>query len=82
MNRTRMSTTVNTSLLDAARALEPTRRDAQLLDDALGALLRVNRKAEIDATIAAGYERFPLDTPDEWGDLKSWGEAKDGSGKG
>jgi hypothetical protein len=42
--------------------------------EALAALLARNRAAEIDAAYAA-YDRFPLDTSDEWGDLASFRRA-------
>jgi hypothetical protein len=42
--------------------------DAELLDEALAALLAHHRTAEIDAGYAVCDDR-PLDEPDEWGDL-------------
>ncbi len=74
MPRVRVSTTVDQSLLDGARSIRAGLNDAALLDEALGALIRSNRAAEIDAEYAA-YDRVPLDTPDEWGDLSSWRNA-------
>jgi hypothetical protein len=74
MSRTRVSTTVDESLLEAARNLRSTLTDAALLDEALRALLAVHRAAEVDAKYAA-YDEHPLDEPDEWGDLASFREA-------
>jgi hypothetical protein len=48
--------------------------DSALVDEALGALLSRERAVEIDAAYAA-YERYPLDAPDEWGDLDSFRKA-------
>jgi hypothetical protein len=71
MTRTRLSTTVDQQLLDSARRLRPGSSDAALVDEALEALLRRHRSAEVDATYAA-YDEHPLDEPDEWGDLASF----------
>jgi hypothetical protein len=49
MARIRLSTTVDASLLGAARALHSGLTDAALVDDALRALLARNRAHEIDA---------------------------------
>ncbi len=46
--------------------------DAELVDEALAALLARHRAAEIDASYAATYAAHPLDEPDEWGDLESF----------
>jgi hypothetical protein len=73
MARVRVSTTVDESLLERARELAGV-NDAKLLDEALTALIANHRSAEIDASYEA-YDRIPLDTPDEWGDLASWMEA-------
>jgi len=43
--------------------------------DAVEALLRSQRKAEVDRNYERAYADHPLDEPDEWGDLASWGEA-------
>jgi hypothetical protein len=48
--------------------------DADLLDQALTALIARNRSAEIDAAYSA-YDDRPLAAPDEWGDLASFGAA-------
>jgi len=74
MNRTRLSTTVDTGLLTQARKLHAGATDAALVDDALRALLARTRSAEIDASYAA-YDAHPPGEPDEWGDLDSWRRA-------
>jgi Arc/MetJ family transcription regulator len=76
--RTRVSTTVDDDLLAKARNLPGVTTDAALLDDALRALLARHRTASIDAAYAA-YDEHPLDEPDEWGDLASFGEAASAS---
>lgn len=72
MARTRISTTVDATLLEQARRSSTGGTDAQLIDAALTALLDRYRAAEIDAAYAAAYEAHPLDEPDEWGDLASF----------
>ncbi len=74
MPRTRLSTTVNASLLEDARQLRSGLTDAALVDEALEALLARHRAAEMDASYAA-YDRHPLDEPDAWGDLTSFRQA-------
>jgi len=74
MSRVRVSTTVDEELLASARQVRAGVKDATLLDEALGALLRWHRNAEIDASYRA-YDDHPLDEPDEWGDLASFREA-------
>ena len=74
MPRSRVSTTVEGDLLSAAQALRAGLADAALLDEALAALIARNRAAEIDAAYSA-YDDRPLDEPDEWGDLASFGRA-------
>ena len=74
MSRIRLSTTVDASLLADARSLRPGATDAALVDEALGALLRRDRSAEVDASYAA-YDEQPLDEPDAWGDLASFRRA-------
>ena len=71
MARTRVSTTVDASLLTEARTVTGAVSDAALLDQALDALLRQHRRAEIDRAYAA-YDEHPLAEPDEWGDLASF----------
>jgi len=71
MARARVSTTVDEQLLATARESRAGLTDAALIDEALAALLARDRAAEIDATYEA-YDRSPLDTNDEWGDLASF----------
>ena len=73
MGRTRLSTTVDASLLESARKASG-KRDSALVDEALAALLARHRSAEVDASYAA-YDAHPLDEPDEWGDLASFRKA-------
>jgi hypothetical protein len=74
MTRARLSTTVDSALLDGARRLRSGLNDAALIDEALEALLARYRAAELDASYAA-YDRHPLAEPDEWGDLASFRRA-------
>jgi hypothetical protein len=74
MTRVRVSTTVDEDLLAEARAARHGVNDAALIDEALGALLARNRRAEIDASYAA-YDELPIDSADEWGDLEAWRRA-------
>ena len=74
MARTRLSTTVDSSLLEGARRLRTGVRDAALVDEALEALIARHRAAEVDAAYAA-YDRQPLAEPDAWGDLASFRDA-------
>ena len=53
--------------------------DAELIDEALAALLARHRAAEIDAAYAAAYAAHPIDEPDEWGDLASFRRAASAS---
>ena len=76
MPRTRISTTVDSDLLDSARRLDDSASDAELVDRALSALLSHHRGAEIDVAYAEAYTQHPLDEPDEWGDLASWSAAE------
>ena len=71
MNRVRVSTTVDGQLLMEARRRRSELADSALIDEALAALLAHNRAVEIDAAYMA-YDRSPLDTSDEWGDLASF----------
>ncbi len=75
MARMRLSTTVDQALLEHARQSRSSATDAELIDEALAALLARDRAAEIDAAYAAAYAEHPLDAPDEWGDLASFREA-------
>jgi hypothetical protein len=74
MARLRVSTTVDGQLLTDARRTLSDLPDAALIDEALAALLRRHRAAEIDAAYSA-YDEHPLDGADEWGDLASFREA-------
>ena len=74
MARVRVSTTVDAQLLASARKARSELADSALIDEALSALLARSRAAEIDAAYAA-YDRYPLDTSDEWGDLASFRRA-------
>jgi hypothetical protein len=71
MARVKVSTTVDGQLLSEARRLAPGDSDAALLDRALEALVAQLRRVDIDAAYAA-YDRQPLQTADEWGDLASF----------
>ncbi len=64
MARTRISTTVDTDLIDAARRACMGVPDSALVDEALSALLSRHRDAEIDASYAA-YDAHPLDEADD-----------------
>ena len=70
MSRVRISTTVDEATLTAARTLG-FGNDAAVIDAALAALVAAHRRAEIDRSYEA-YDRIPLNTPDEWGDLESF----------
>jgi hypothetical protein len=74
MARTRLSTTVDSELLESARRVRAGVTDAALIDAALAALLARERAAELDASYRA-YDEHPLDEPDEWGDLASFRRA-------
>ena len=71
MSRVRVSTTVDGDLLESARRLRKGVNDANLLDQALSALVAINRAGEIDAAYAA-YDDFPIDESDEWGNLNAF----------
>jgi hypothetical protein len=74
MARIRLSTTVDSGLLDDARQLRSGLSDAALVDEALQALLACHRGAELDAGYVS-YDEHPLDEPDAWGDLASFRQA-------
>jgi hypothetical protein len=74
MPRVRVSTTVDEALLVQAREVMAGANDATLLDEALQALLRRHRAAEIDRAYEA-YDTNPPSEPDAWGDLASFREA-------
>ena len=71
MARTRVSTTVDHSLLATARRLRTGLNDAALLDEALGSLIAGHRAAEIDTAYDA-YDQMPVDEPDARRDLASF----------
>jgi hypothetical protein len=75
MPRTRISTTVDSHLLDDARRVHAGTTDAELVDEALTALLRSYRSVEIDAAYEVAYQDHPIDDEDEWGDLASFRNA-------
>lgn len=75
MAKVRVSTTVDETLLAAAREAHGGGTDASLVEAALTELLRTHRRAEIDAAYTAAYRDQPVDLPDEWGDLAEWHEA-------
>jgi capsule polysaccharide export protein KpsE/RkpR len=72
MTRARISTTVDRRLLDDARRVHAGTTDAELVEEALTALLRSYRSAEIDATYESAYRDHPIDAEDDWGDLASF----------
>jgi hypothetical protein len=78
MARIRISTTVDSGLLQNARSSHEGLSDSSLIDEALAALLARRRSAEYDAAYAA-YEAHPLDEPDAWGDLASFHAAASAS---
>lgn len=71
MARVRINTTVDEHLLAAAREARSGLGESALVDEALDALLVRGRAAEIDAAHVA-YDRLPLDSADDWGDLASF----------
>ncbi len=78
MPRARISTTVDEELLRTARRLRAGVPDSVLVEEALAALIARNRAAEIDSAYAA-YDKEPLGSSDEWGDLASFRAAAAGS---
>ena len=78
MARARISTTVDSELLESARQTRSGLSDSALIDEALAALLARRRAAEFDAAYAA-YDAHPLDEADEWGDLESFRAAANSS---
>ena len=75
MTRVRISTTVDDRLLAEARSVGAGRTDAQLMDEALGALLHRYRGTEVDLAYAEAYTAHPIEEADEWGDLASFRDA-------
>jgi len=78
MTRQRVNTTVDDDLLTRARRLRAWRNDAALIDAALGALIALQRAAEVDEAYSV-YDERPLDEPDEWGDLATFRAAASGA---
>ena len=64
-------------MMRARRVLAPA-NDSSVLEEALRALLAQRREAEIDAEYVA-YDLYPLNEPDAWGDLASFGAAASAS---
>jgi hypothetical protein len=79
MPRTRLSTTVDQGLLESAREFGAAANDAELIDEALTALLARYGAAEIDAAYRNADEAHPIDETDEWGDLASFRDASGAS---
>ena len=65
-------------LLRAAREARNGAPDSVLIDEALAALVALNRAAEVDASYQA-YDAEPVTIKDEWGDLASFREAASSS---
>ena len=74
MPRTRLSTIVDSALLEDGRRVRSTLTDAALVDEALTALLARHRTVEVDASYAAD-DAHPLSELDVWGDLASFRES-------
>lgn len=75
MSKTRVSTTVDSQLLEQARSAFQGDTDSSLVEAALAAYLAAHRRSVIDAQYAASYAEHPIDEPDEWGDLASFADA-------
>jgi post-segregation antitoxin (ccd killing protein) len=73
MARVRISTTVDSELLENARRMRSGLADSALVDEALGALLARHREVEIDAAYSA-YDEHPIGEADDWGDVASFRE--------
>ena len=52
------------------KAVRRDRSRSQVVRDAIARYLADD--AELDRAVRVAYEREPLDTPDEWGDLESF----------
>ena len=74
MVKARLSTTVDSALLERARSVHGKHTDASLLEAALTAYLAQHWEAEIDAAYAKAYREHPIDEPDAWGNLAKWRE--------
>lgn len=76
MTRARISTsTFDRQLLDDVRRVHAGTTDAELVDEALTALLRSYRSAQIDAACESAHQDQRLEDQDEWGDLASFRSA-------
>lgn len=75
MAKVRISTTVDASLLDQARACCEGARDSSVLEAALEALIARHRGAAFDRRIDAAYRELSFDQPDQWGDMGTFLEA-------
>ena len=76
MTRARISTsTFDRQLLDDVRRVHAGTTDAELVDEALTALLRSYRSAQIDAAYESAHQDQRLEDQDEWGDLASFRNA-------
>ncbi|MFT7599599.1 MAG: hypothetical protein ACI8TP_002534 [Acidimicrobiales bacterium] len=75
MARVRISTTVDSALLQGARDTGAGTTDAELIDAALSALLANYRRVRIDEAYDTAYTEQPIAEPDEWGDLGSFRDA-------
>src|SRR3954462_9964696 len=60
MSRTRLSTTVDEELLQAARRVRAGDTDPAMIEEALRALVARHRSAEVEASYTA-YDEHPLD---------------------
>ena len=65
---------MNEDLLATVRRLRSGLTDAALIDEALEALVARHRSAEVDASYT-GYDKHPVDEPDEWGNLAEFRQA-------
>lgn len=74
----RVSTTADAGLLGRARGLDPDGTDASMIEQAMRALIKRHRRGEIDASYDRAWAEHPLDAPDEWGDLASFGSTVNG----
>jgi len=82
MNRVKVSTTVDADLLARARSARPGATTAELIHDALSALVARHKAATIDAAYASAYEVAPLNERDEWGSLEEFRAAVGASSRG
>ena len=45
---------------------------SQVVRDAVASYLDMDAAAELDERVRKAYEEFPLDTPDDWGDMETF----------